>query len=33
MKEKVNNLVRLHQAMQEELETATYSVQFQMPKK
>ena len=33
MKEKVNDLVRLHQAMQEELKTASYSEQIQMPEK
>ena len=33
MKEKVNALVRLHQAMQEELKTASYSEQIQMPEK
>ena len=30
MKEKVNVLVRLHEAMQEELKTASYSKQFQI---
>ena len=33
MKQKVNDLVRLHQAMQEELKTASYSEQIQMPEK
>ena len=30
MKEKVNDLVRLHEAMQEELKTASYSEQIQI---
>ena len=30
MKEKVNDLVRLHKAMQEKLKTASYSQQFQI---
>ena len=30
MKEKVNDLVRLHEAMQEELKTASYSEQIQV---
>ena len=30
MKEKVNDLVRLHKAMQEELKTASYSEQIQI---
>ena len=30
MKEKVNDLVRLHKAMQEKLKTATYSEQIQI---
>ena len=30
MKEKVNDLVRLHEAMQEKLETASYSEQIQI---
>ena len=30
MKEKVNDLVRLHKAMQEKLETASYSEQIQI---
>ena len=30
MKEKVNDLVRLHEAMQEELKTASYSGQIQI---
>ena len=33
MKEKVNDQVRLHDAMQEELKTASYSEQIQMPQK
>ena len=30
MKEKVNDLVRLHKAMQEKLKTASYLQQFQI---
>ena len=30
MKKKVNNLVRLHEVMQEELKTASYSEQIQI---
>ena len=30
MKEKVNDLVRLHEAMQEKLKTASYSEQIQI---
>ena len=30
MKEKVNDLVRLHEAMQEELKTASYPEQIQI---
>ena len=30
MKEKVNELVRLHEAVQEELKTASYSEQIQI---
>ena len=30
MKEKVNNLVRIHKAMQEKLETAPFSEQIQI---
>ena len=30
MKEKVNGLVRLHEAMQEKLQTASYSEQIQI---
>ena len=33
IKEKVNVLVRLHEAMQEELKTASYSEQIQIPEK
>ena len=33
MKEKVNVLVKLHEAMQEELKTASYSEQIQIPEK
>ena len=31
MKEKVNDLVRLHEAMQEKLKTASYPEQIQIP--
>ena len=31
MKEKVNDLVRLHEAMQEKLKTASFSEQIQIP--
>ena len=31
MKEKVNDLVRLHEAMQEKLKTASYSEPIQIP--
>ena len=33
MKEKVKDLVRLHEATQEELKTASYSEQIQIPEK
>ena len=31
MKEKLNDLVRLHEAMQEKLKTASFSEQIQIP--
>ena len=33
MKEKVNDLVKLHEAMQQEFKRASYSQQIQMPEK